>query len=102
MPVFRYGDQEWDGVPHLGVYMGDGTVMRIPRGAIIAIIEDPTRLDKVLPMVITKVTMKALDFKCACGNPDCTRKLRYRAERAGYHPPMHRRRSQIQESGDPE
>lgn len=100
MPVFQYGDKEWDGVPHLGLMMGDGSVMRIPRGATLLVIEDPTRLDKVLPLILTKVSMKAIDFTCACGNPDCTRKLRYRAERAGYHPSMHQRKSTIQESDE--
>lgn len=74
--------------PHLGLQVKDGTITAIPKGATMAIIMDPTRVDGVIPLVLLKVTAKALYFRCACGRDGCSLRLTYRASRTGYHPPM--------------
>lgn len=72
--------------PHLAVMTGNGTATAIPIGATMLVIEDPTRADKITPLILLKVSAKTIDFACACMRPGCTRKLRYRVERSGYHP----------------
>lgn len=73
--------------PHLAVMTGvNGTVMAIPPGALMYIVIDPARFDGVHPMVLAKVTERALWFNCACGNAQCTRKMQYTVKVTGWHP----------------
>ena len=82
--------------PHLGLLVRGGTVCPIPPGAMIYVVEDPTRADKVMPLVLAKVSAKAIDFVCGCGQPKCSRRIRYRAEKSGHHPPIHQTHSTVQ------
>lgn len=43
---------------------------------------------KMGPMGLMKITLKGIDLQCMCGNPQCTLKVRLRAERSGHHPPQ--------------
>lgn len=72
--------------PHLGLLIKDGTMVAIPKGATMALIMDPSRLDGITPMVLTKVALKSLTFRCACGNPKCSRVLKYTLSSSGQHP----------------
>jgi hypothetical protein len=63
----------------------------IPVGSLMYIVEDPTRRDRVFPLVLAKVGIKALHFRCACGMKDCTRTYKFSATQAGYHPPIWKR-----------
>lgn len=73
---------------HLGLLMNDSTFTGIPVGATLAVITDPTRQDGIMPMILTKVTLKALHFRCACRRVGCTRKMIYRLSAEGLHPKM--------------
>lgn len=73
---------------HLGLMVKDGTMIAIPRGAQMAIITDPERVDGVLPLVLVAVSNNTLKFRCACSNPKCTQVLTFKATRTGFHPRM--------------
>lgn len=73
---------------HLAVVTGaDGSAMAIPVGALMYVVLDPTRPDRVWPMELVKVTEKGLRFRCPCRKPNCTRVLRYSLTAEGHHPP---------------
>ncbi len=57
--------------PHLALRMPHGEALPIPVGATLIVVHDPTRANEVEYLILSKVTKKAWEFKCAC-NPKCT------------------------------
>lgn len=91
MPTIRAKRGEPPSEPHLGVLTGsDGQMMAIPVGAMMYIVEDPKRADKVTPLILMKVSLTALWFACACGQKDCTRRFRFTMKAEGHHPPAYK------------
>lgn len=79
--------QEAPDKPHFGVVVDEaGSLMALPPGAQIAIIEDPENPNKIFPMVLLKVTYKSIWFACACGQKGCTRRMNYQLKASGFHP----------------
>lgn len=73
--------------PHLGVVMDEaGSLMALPPGAQIFIIENPKDPSKIVPTILKKVSKKALIFRCACGQRGCTREYHYQLKMTGFHP----------------
>ena len=72
--------------PFLGICTKAGTIMPIEPNAVMAIVLDANDDSKVYPMALTKVTLKALTFVCACGDPECSAVYTYTASRQGRHP----------------
>ena len=74
--------------PCLGLLVnGDtGETIRIPPGATMFVITNPRRVDGVIPLLLAKVTEKALYFRCGCRRPNCTRVITYAASKRGQHP----------------
>lgn len=70
--------------PHMALLAKDLTAIAIPRGATLYIIEDPSRADKILPLVLKRAAMKRLDFYCACGREGCKDEYRYVLEKVQY------------------
>lgn len=87
MPVIR---EELSGKapdqPHLGVLRRGDVMLAMPPGSNMFIVTDPTRPDGVLPLLLVKVTEKAITFRCNCGESSCTRVLQYRLKATGWHP----------------
>lgn len=76
-------------VPHLGVVMDEmGSLMALPPGSNIYLIEDSHNPNKITPMVLVKVSLKAITFRCSCGQKGCTRVMTYKLAMTGYHPPI--------------
>lgn len=70
--------------PHLALLTDEhGGVTAIPPGATIFIIEDPTKLDRIFPMILAKVTRRSIHFICGCGK--CRRTYVYTLSSAGGH-----------------
>ena len=63
---------------------------QIPPGAHISVILDPKHPDTMTRWVLVSVTAKALNLKCDCTVPGCTRTARYVAKYAGVHPQRER------------
>ncbi len=80
-------DDEKD-VPFLGVLEPEGggnlALSKLTPGCLIMIHE--TDFKETAPMLIGKITMKAIDLECACLNPRCSFKVRLRLEKTGHHP----------------
>ena len=73
--------------PHLALVVDElGGVMPIPVGAQMYIIEDPANPNKIHPLVLVKVTHKAITFRCACKQKGCTRQMQYQLKVTGFHP----------------
>lgn len=70
----------------LGICTKSGTIMPIEPNAVMAIVTDATDPQAIYPMALTKVTLKALTFVCACGDPECSAVYTYTASRQGRHP----------------
>lgn len=90
MPIERsHLEGEAPSEPHLLILVGaEGEVgmwTALPRGASITLVEDPSKADKIFPMVLYKVSRKALDFVCACGQTSCNRRIRFVANVSGWH-----------------
>lgn len=86
--------------PHLGLLTGKGgETIAIPPGATMYLIMNPRHIDGVLPMILTKVTWKHLEFACACGQPHCTRRFSYRLQQSGHHPDKQKQQAKVQEKG---
>lgn len=73
--------------PHFTVLTDEsGLAMAIPPGATMFIVEDPTRMDKVFPLILLSVSRRRIVFACGCGNASCTRKYVYTLARGlGHH-----------------
>ena len=70
--------------PHLGLLQNEaGEVLAIPRGAVLYIIEDPKRPDKIYPLVLMGVSRKELTFKAYTNDARSTRIVRFKAEWSG-------------------
>ncbi len=77
--------------PHLGLLTDNsGAAIAIPPGATMYLILDPSRADKVIPLVLFKVSLKKLEFLCACGNRKCSKRYVFVAQNKGFHPPEKR------------
>jgi len=74
--------------PCLGLLVNgeSGETIRIPKGATMFVITNPKHVDGVLPLILAKVTAKALYFVCGCRRAGCTRTITYAATRKGQHP----------------
>jgi hypothetical protein len=71
---------------HLAIMTDEsGLWTAIPPGARMLIVEDPTRLDRIQPLILAKVTRTKLIFRCGCGEDTCTRIYVYAAAKAGWH-----------------
>ena len=73
------------GEAHLGLLVGDGEVLAIPRGARMMLIIDPTRADGIIPLVLSKVTKKFIEFFSVSSNPKNSRRVRFVAQWSGQH-----------------
>lgn len=75
---------------HLAVLTNSKTmeVQAIQPGNVMFIIDNPTRVDSVMPLVLTQVDRHGITFKCGCGQPQCSRKVQFKAKWAGHHPPV--------------
>lgn len=71
--------------PCLGVFSKSMTIMPIPPGAVMAVVMDASK-NEIYPMVLRKVSLKKLEFQCACGSPDCTRTITFATSMRGMHP----------------
>lgn len=73
--------------PHLALITDftTGLATPIPPGAVILQIMDPNRADGVTPLILTKVAIRGWTFRCACGDPNCTRVLKMQAKWEGFH-----------------
>jgi hypothetical protein len=94
MPVVRDPNNLLGDVPdqpHLGLITDEtGAAIAIVPGASMMIIEDPSRADKVFPVVLAKVAFKSgvpdyLLFICACGEIGCSRNYRFKCTTGGWH-----------------
>ena len=72
--------------PFLGLFSKGGTIYPIEPNAVMAIVLDATKPETIYPMALTKVSLKALTFACACGDPECSAIYTYTASRQGRHP----------------
>lgn len=93
MPIQIRSDIEGDvpNEPHLALLTDDtGLATAIPVGATLYIVEDASRADKVFPVVLAKVSRRAIVFVCACGEPNCNRTYRYVNNVQGWHKPKQR------------
>ena len=90
------------GVPHLAVYTDtSGAVMAIPPGARMLIIEDPQKMDSVFPLVLKRVSRRAIVFLCGCGR--CNREYVFRLVTVkGMHKSSAERTQKALESKKPE
>lgn len=69
---------------HLAVVTeADGRAMAIPPGAVMYIIIDPTRPEKIIPLVLHKVTKKFIEFYAPTSDKTSTRKVRFVAQWSG-------------------
>lgn len=85
--------------PHLALYTDEsGLATAIPPGATLFLVEDPSRADKVFPMILLSVSKKALLFACACGDASCTRKYKFVNNVSGMHAPKKRNTAHAAES----
>lgn len=88
MPIVKHA---WEGEapkePHLALITGVNEGMAIPVGAVICIVENPSKLaGGVIPLILERVSKTRLSFRCACGNKQCTRDVRFEAKWRGHHP----------------
>lgn len=75
--------------PYLAVHLGEGQIVALPRGTTFfqCVGDDAT------PMTLVKVAERTITFRCACGNPDCTRVMKYSRVVTGFHPNKYTDRS---------
>lgn len=91
MPIEKsaLGGVEPPKVPHLALWdTENGGVLGIPVGSAMALIFDPAAQDGILPLILAKVTKRAIYWKCACGNATCTKTYVHTLSAKGHHPPM--------------
>lgn len=70
---------------HIAILMDDkGSGFAFMPGNILFIV-DKEHQAKV-PLVLMKVSMKEMTFRCGCGRHGCTAVYTFRASRNGYHP----------------
>lgn len=78
---------------HLGLWTGPGNfTTAIPPGATLYIIEsgkDGAR-DTAFPLILLNVSKRGMELKCACGQPTCSKKVKFKASWTGNHPEMHK------------
>lgn len=55
-------------------------------GAILAIVMDPRNPKSMIPFIITKVTPKRIEARCACGLSSCSRRYAWNIVVRGLHP----------------
>lgn len=81
--------------PHLGVITDDaGSCLSIPVGARVLIIENPAQYNGIFPLTLVRVSRKELVLKCACRQPNCTRKVNFKATWKGIHPQSERSKAE--------
>jgi len=80
---------------HLAVLTDEsGLATAIPRGATVYLIEDPTRADRIFPMVLYSVSKTKIVFLCGCGERGCTRRYDYALTRKLGHHVAHSQRTE--------
>lgn len=77
--------------PHLAlVSQGDANELRLselPVGGMLAIVLDAKDLQRGIHLIaIERVGLKRLEFSCACGQKNCTRKVVFNGTWTGFHP----------------
>lgn len=73
--------------PHLALVTSETMeAIAIPPGAMMLIVEDPTRADGVFPIVLLSVSRKHMKFQCGCGLVNCTRTAEMAIKWRGKHP----------------
>ncbi len=76
--------------PHLALFRNNNNAPAfegIPRGAILAIVENPNDpVRGIFPLAIVRVGKKRLEFQCPCGQSNCTRRVVFNATWSGLHP----------------
>lgn len=71
---------------HLAVLTDEsGLFTAIPPGATVLLVEDPSRMDRVFPMILAKVNRRTMEFICGCGEQGCTRRYVYKLLSGGGH-----------------
>lgn len=75
-------------------------MLPIPPGANLWLTEELGNESVTFPTVLSKVSRKLIEFKCACAIPGCTRRVQYKVQVHGVHaqkdgkrkvaPPSHR------------
>lgn len=79
-------DSKGQSSPHLGVYMGDGTVLAVPEGAQMFIVSEGTDKKPVtVPVILMKVKLNQMVFRCNCGEKSCTQVYKFAASKRGMH-----------------
>ncbi len=71
--------------PHLAIRGANEQWLTIPTGAVIAHVEDASRIDGVFPWALIGVERKKWKFKCPCGRPGCTREMTASLKYTGRH-----------------
>lgn len=88
--------------PHLLILTDDsGLYTAIPPGAVVLIVENPSKLDSIFPMVLHSVNHKVIRFRCACGRQGCNRLIEYRASMSGHHQQSSKASKQAFEQANP-
>ena len=68
---------------HLALITSEaGDAIAFGRGNRLVLVDGHTKV----PLVLVKVSLKELVFRCACRSPGCTAIYTFRASRTGHHP----------------
>ena len=71
---------------HLAILTDEsGLFTAIPVGATVLLVEDPSRMDRVFPMILAKLSRTKMEFICGCGEQGCTRRYAYKLLGGGGH-----------------
>lgn len=85
--------EDKEDVPWFGVIIGkvgqEVTIKQLPEKFLCVVHESATKETGV--MGVEKIRLKAIDMRCQCGHPNCTLRIRWRAEKSGHHPLMDER-----------
>lgn len=79
-------DGETPQEPHLAVMVSEVEALPIIPGMKLFLVFDPHRVDRVVPVYLAKFNRQNMVFRCNCGNPKCTRVLKYQLKVEGHHP----------------
>lgn len=62
------------------------SILPIQPGADLWLTEELGNDAKTFPMLLSKVSRRKLEFRCACRTPGCTRRVTYTVAAFGIHP----------------
>lgn len=74
--------------PHLAVLIDDGTgpaLVALPKGTMLCIVTDPSKIDGIIPLALAGVDKKHLDFMAYTRNRKSTRAVRFKADWQGVY-----------------